>query len=301
MYFCYLDESGTSDIPGNSQHFILAGLAIPNHFWKNCEKEINFIKKKYLLESAEIHTGWLLRKYSEQNRIPDFDKMTYIQRKVEVQNIRNAELLRLQRTHRTKNQYRQTRKNYKQTASYIHLTFDERKSFVKEVVVKVGSWGFARLFAECIDKTFFNPTIAPSTIDEQAFEQVVSRFEQFLNNSGGEHLGILIHDNNETVARKHTELMKQFYSKGTLWTNIEKIIETPLFVNSELTSMIQIADVCAYSIRRYLENDETELFDEIYKRADRKKNGVVVGIRHFSNSSCKCQICASHKTPTTKV
>jgi len=55
--------------------------------------------------------------------------------------------------------------------------------------------------------------------------------------------------------------MKQFHQKGTLWTRINNIIETPLFVESQLTSMIQIADVCAYALRRYLENGEEELFD----------------------------------------
>jgi hypothetical protein len=102
--------------------------------------------------------------------------------------------------------------------------------------------------------------------------------------------GALIHDNNETVSRKHTKLMKGFLYHGTLWTSIEKIIETPLFVNSELTSLVQIADLCSYSIRRFFENDETYLIDRIKSRFDKKK-GKFVGVRHFTNSSCKCFIC----------
>ena len=53
--------------------------------------------------------------------------------------------------------------------------------------------------------------------------------------------------------------MKRFHQQGTLWTEIKHIIETPLFVDSQLTSLVQIADPCAYSLRRYLENSETEL------------------------------------------
>jgi hypothetical protein len=34
MYLCYIDESGTPQIPGNTSHFILAGLAIPIGFGK---------------------------------------------------------------------------------------------------------------------------------------------------------------------------------------------------------------------------------------------------------------------------
>lgn len=166
----------------------------------------------------------------------------------------------------------------------------------------VSKWGFARLFAECIDKIHFDPLRAQSTIDAQSFEQVVSRFEQYLQitnqNSAIVNYGLLIHDNNETVAKKHTALMKKFHTQGTLWTSLKLIIETPLFVNSELTSMVQIADLCAYALRRYLENGEADLFDLIFQRADRKGEGnasVVVGVRHFTNKSCTCKICSTHR------
>jgi len=75
--------------------------------------------------------------------------------------------------------------------------------------------------------------------------------------------GALIHDNNETVSKKHTALMKKFHNQGTLWTSIDHIIETPFFVNSELTSLIQIADLCSYSLRRHFENNEDNLLMRI--------------------------------------
>ncbi len=114
------------------------------------------------------------------------------------------------------------------------------------------------------------------------------------NDPNSTSLGLLIHDNNETVAKKHTEVMKQFYKNGTLWTRIQRIIETPLFVDSQLTSMVQIADVCAYALRRYLENGEEELFDLVFQRADRK-DGKVVGVRHFTKAGCSCKICSVHR------
>jgi hypothetical protein len=295
MYFCYIDESGTPEIPGTTTHFVLTGLAIPSEHWSNCEQNINDIKNKYCLDDSEIHTGWILRKYREQFLIPDFEKLNHAQRRIEVDKLRKAELYKWRKSHLTKNKYKQNKKNYSQTKDYIHLTLDERKNFIKEIATAIGNWGFARLFAECIDKKFFIPSIAFAPVDAQAFEQVVSRFEQFLEKIGKEQYGILIYDNNLTVAKKHTELMKSFHKKGTIWTKIHRIIETPFFVNSELTSMIQIADVCSYSIRRYLENNESELFDEVIKRADTHKNGVVVGIRHFSEKTCDCKICVGHK------
>lgn len=296
MYLCYIDESGTSSIPGNTSHFILAGISVPIWHWKICDRDISKIKKKYSLDDAEIHTAWMLRKYIEQNKINDFNKLDYFNRRSEVEKLRKSEILRLQRSKNTK-QYKQTKKNFLKTNAYIHLTYDERKNFINEIACCISQWGFARLFAECIDKVHFDPHKNQQSIDEQSFEQLVSRFEQYLENTKDnerQNYGLLIHDNNDTVARKHTKLMKSFHKKGTLWTDLENIIETPLFVDSELTSLIQIADLCSYSIRRYLENDEQELFDFVFKRADRKGNNVV-GIRHFSDVGCTCKICKAHR------
>ena len=254
--------------------------------------------RRFRIEHTELHTAWMLRPYLEQRKIKDFDSLNFESRRSEVDRYRRAELLRLQKTPRTLKTYRQTKKNYKKTKAYVHLTYVERQQCISEVARCVSRWGFARVFAECIDKVHFDPNRTTATVDEQAFEQVVSRFERFLQLVGtaGDHhnFSLLIHDNNETVARKHTELMKQFHKAGTLWTKLENIIETPLFVDSELTRMVQIADLCAYALRRYLENQETELFHLIFERADRK-DGLVVGVRHFTSSKCTCQICETHR------
>ena len=217
--------------------------------------------------------------------------MTQAQRRSHTQSARKAELLRLQRVNNKG--YKQTRKDYRKTDGYIHLTHDERRQAVKDLAGCISQWGAARLFAECIDKVHFDPVRANMTVDEQAFEQVVSRFEQFLQNT--QHVyGLLIHDNNETVAKKHTNMMKRFFQSGTLWTRVQHIIETPMFVDSELTSMVQMADICSYALRRYLENDETELFDLVFQRAH-TVNMIAVGVRHFTKAGCACKVCSSHR------
>jgi hypothetical protein len=136
------------------------------------------------------------------------------------------------------------------------------------------------------------------TIDEQAFEQIVSRFEQYLarteGGAGPRSYGLLVHDNNQTVALKHTALMRNFHASGTLWTRVDRIIETPLFVDSKLTSMVQAADLCAYAFRRFVENGESDLFSRIMPRADRV--GLkAVGVRHYTELGCVCDICVAHR------
>lgn len=98
MYLCYIDESGTSDIPGNTSHFVLSGLSIPIWYWKDCDRTIETIKRKYILENSEIHVAWILRPYLEQSRISDFDKLDYRQRRAQAESLRKAEILRLQKS-----------------------------------------------------------------------------------------------------------------------------------------------------------------------------------------------------------
>jgi hypothetical protein len=296
MYLIYIDESGTPDLPGNTSHYVLAGLSIPIWKWKFCDNEIHQIKTRYRLENAEIHTGWLLRPYPEQMKISGFNDMNDEERRSESYKKRAKEIYRLQSSNNPK-LYHRTKKFFRQTEAYTHLSFTDRRQFVMDIAIQIASWSFARLFAESIDKMHFNPAFARKSVDEQAFEQIVSRFESNLaihsKSSGRKKYGLMIHDHNDTVSRKHTELMKQFHKNGTLWTSVKQIIETPLYVDSQLTSMIQLADVCSYAIRRYNENKENYLFDPIFRLADRK-DGKNVGVRHFSDRNCTCDICLSH-------
>jgi Protein of unknown function (DUF3800) len=304
VYLCYIDESGTPELPGTSSHFILAGISLPVWRWQNADREVTAVLQRYGLADKEMHTAWILRAYLEQSRIPGFAKFDWAQRRAAVFQKRTTQLLALQKAQNSK-AYKQAKKNYRHTEPYIHLTHDERVRLVREVADVVGGWGFARIFAECIDKSHFNPVKTTRPVAEQALEQVVSRFDRYLQNTAEDrekNYGLLVHDNNPTVAQRHSELVREFHRAGTLWTNVTSIIETPMFVESSLTRMIQVADLCAYALRRYCENQEGDLFTRIYPRADRISGGTVVGVRHFSTHSCACEICKNHRaqsqTPT---
>jgi hypothetical protein len=94
----------------------------------------------------------------------------------------------------------------------------ERQGVAREIADSISGWGPARLFAECIDKIHFDPVRTGRTVDEQAFEQIVSRFEQYVGSTdepGDRRFGLLGHDNNVTVARKHTDLMRQAHKNGS--------------------------------------------------------------------------------------
>ena len=297
-YLCYIDESGTPEVPGTTSHFILCGLAIPIDRWQQADSEVSAILDRYGLTDGELHTAWLLRSYPEQSRIAGFAKLDWAARRSAVERYRAGELLRLRKLKSAK-PYNQARKNYEKTKDYIHLTRPERDTLVREIAACLDGWDFAVLFFEAIDKLHFDPLRTKRSVGDQAFEQVVSRFEQFLARRPGPPVhGLLVHDNNETVAKKHTDLMRRFHREGTLWAEIRLINETPLFVDSKLTRMVQLADLCSYAVRRFVENGEADLFHIVLGRAD-VVDKVVVGARHYAPMDCACRICTAH-TPWGK-
>ena len=59
MYLCYIDESGTPEIPGNTSHFVLAGLSMPIWHWRDADREITQVLARYGLADQEFHTAAL--------------------------------------------------------------------------------------------------------------------------------------------------------------------------------------------------------------------------------------------------
>jgi hypothetical protein len=176
------------------------------------------------------------------------------------------------------------------------LTHAERIELVREFADEVGGWTSARIFGDAQEKAAYAAYTNPETIREHAFEQVVSRFQMFLASAGGSStFGMLVHDQNQTACSNLTSLMRAFHRDGTAYASIPNIIETPLFVDSSLTSMVQVADLVAYAVRRFVEKGETDLLNRVQSRFDRRDN-VVVGLRHYTASRpCRCRICIDHK------
>ena len=296
MYIMYVDESGRPEITSitDSSHFVLIGLAIPVQTWRNKTEQITVIKKRYQLEGKEIHTAWMARKYIEQKHIVDFNNLNYDTRRKKVNEERLINL-RIKAGLKSTKTLNNLKKNYKKTEDYIHLTYDERMSILHELAALIGSWTDIRLFAEAVDKNFCSPL---HSVFKESFIQVVTRFEAFLVNYG-KHVGeaqegLIVQDDNPTEAIRLTNLMKGIYKQGTFWRDITHIVETPLFVDSSLTEMIQLADLCGYATRRFFEKQEEDIFNQIFPRFDRVHD-VAVGIRHFTGyNQCSCKVCQAH-------
>jgi hypothetical protein len=298
VYICYLDESGTDILGSGTTHFVYLGLAIPAVTWKAKDKQVSAVLAKYDLANSEIHAGWIARRYLEQERIANFEGLNRTDRRLAVEAERRAWLVRTAALKSPKH-LEDLKKNLRKTAPYVHLTRDERSQLLRDLADVINGWQDARLYAEGIDKASTYATTAVTSVYEEAFTKLVQRFQAFLTHRGEfenrDIFGLLVHDNNETIARKLTDMMRKFHDKGTLYWQIDRILETPMFVDSRLTAMVQMADLCAYATRRFFENNENDLFGRIHGRFDRS-GGRVVGIRHYSrNAKCNCRVCKEHK------
>jgi len=296
MYFLYVDESGVEDIAATqTSHFILLGLAIPSNIWKSFDAKIYRIKQRFGIDKYEIHTAWMARRYSEQESIPDFNDMTPEQRRIKIEE-KIRERSGVIGVEGDRKKIKKYRREIKYIRPYIHMTHSNRMECLIKLVQTVGNNKDIRIIAEAISKPDF--AVPQKRPYEVAFEQVLSRYDRMLDHFRSK--GIVIQDNNNTTAPRLTSLMRKFHSTGTYYRPIKNIIETPLFVDSSFTSMIQIADLCAYSLRRYCENNQTDLWNYIEDRVDRSK-GVMVGLRHYTGRrKCNCPICIAHKKKNNK-
>jgi len=236
----------------------------------------------------------LARRYIEQEKISGFEALSEADRRDAVRRARQTFLIGKAAVRGVKS-VQDDRKSFQKTDAYVHVTRVERVDLLRQVAEAVAGWEDCHLFAEASDKNSFRGIPPKTPPFEEAFTQVVSRLHRFLETQNPQEHGLLVQDRNETMARRLTELMRGFHAQGTRWTTLPLIVETPLFVDSHLTSLVQVADLCAYATRRYCENNERTLFDIVLPRFHTADDGRLVGARHYTGQRrCGCEICRRH-------
>ena len=133
---------------------------------------------------------------------------------------------------------------------------------------------------------------------ELAFEDLCSRFDMYLNRlrgTGDRQRGILILDESahETTLQK---MAREFRTLGTRWGVIRNMAETPLFVNSGASRLVQLADHVAYAVFRRYNASDAKYLDVIASKFD-SVDGVIHGLAHkqAGNPECMCIACLSRR------
>jgi hypothetical protein len=131
-----------------------------------------------------------------------------------------------------------------------------------------------------------------------AFEDLCQRFDIYLskiNAEGDRQKGLLILDesSHETTLQG---LAYNFRKIGTQWGSIRHLADTPFFVNSKASRIIQLADHVAYSVFRRYNQGDANYFDIIAHKFF-QADGVFHGLAHKqkSNPSCVCLACSTRR------
>lgn len=299
MYLLYLDGSGTPDVGDtNDANFVLLGLSIHEGNWFALEKRVGALKDRYEYPGIplELHALSICSSIREQDEAPGFAQQSWENRRADVLALREKKLATKSSKDRAN-----ARKRYRATDAVIHLSRAERSKLYEDALDLVGSHHEIRLFAEVVNKEHLLRVTGKHTAVGSAFEQVLSRFDallQVLARTGPSpaNNGIAVVDNDP-----HSDLMRDltlmFRASGHRWGALQHVIETPFFVDSKVVSGIQLADICAYALRRYVAkpgrvgSHEEKQFLRIFHKFDRAGSRLH-GLRHYCPArSCDCMVC----------
>lgn len=176
------------------------------------------------------------------------------------------------------------------------LSQDEARGTIKSVLdVLAHAYDTARAFACVVHKPSF-PNRDPM---EVAFEDLCSRFDRYLQRlraAGDRQWGLVILDKSahETTLQ---QMSVAFRTLGTSWGVIRNLADTPLFVDSRASRVIQLADHVAYAVFRRYQSGDTQYLDRIAAKFD-AEDGIVHGLAHkeLGNPNCMCIACLSRRT-----
>ena len=175
------------------------------------------------------------------------------------------------------------------------LSTDAAHGTLKAVLQIVNkSYDSTRLFACAIDKRAF-PDRDPV---EMAFEDLCKRFDIFLSrlrSEGDPQRGMIVLDKT-TRETSLQNLSREFRKTGTRWGTLKNIADTPFFVDSRASRLVQIADHVAYSVFRRYNSGDSQYFDIIAHRFDKAGN-VIHGLvhKHAERQPCLCPACLSRR------
>lgn len=179
------------------------------------------------------------------------------------------------------------------------MDINDARGLLKSVLSVVSaSYNRACLFACAVHKRSF-PNVDPVAL---AFEDLCQRFDVFLarkRQSGDQQRGMLVLDNttHETSLR---ELSREFRKTGTRWGSVRNIADTPFFVDSKASRLVQIADHVAYSVFRRYNAGDAQYMDIVAHRFH-EVDGVIHGLchKHGERFACTCPACLSRRLSRT--
>ncbi len=132
-----------------------------------------------------------------------------------------------------------------------------------------------RLFGAVLEKSRFSG----QDVTQVAFEQISSRFDQYLgrlHKLGDTQRGLILFDKC-SVEKPIQTMAREFKTIGHTFGRLRNLAEVPVFVDSEASRLIQLADLVAYALFRHHEFNDSTFYDVIRNSFD-SDGGVVHGL-----------------------
>jgi hypothetical protein len=216
MYLFYIDEAGNRDPKSPDRVYALTAIGLYENRWK---KFYRFITNHKRLLIDKI--------YREKNirlELADCEiKSNWVRRPAQ-------------------------RKTHKFLS---HLTRDEIQELVDKYYNQL-QYHYMVIITIIIDKEKLEDYMDHSKIHRKAWELLCERVENYMVEYHDKHNAVLITDDmsqreNRSLAMKHAYFLDNCTSCGL---RLRHIMEMPLFVRSELSEGVQLADLCSYNFYR---------------------------------------------------
>jgi len=263
MYLFYIDETGTRDPdiggfhegkPAKDWLYVLTAIGISEHRWRDFYRAIIGRKRQLL---ARIKTA----------RGIDLD---------------------LDATEIKSNWIRIT-KERERHPFLSHLTNAELRALV---YLYYGQLAELRVpvISVVIDKRVLRPAANAAWLHVKAWELLREGVQRFMSYEHVEQKAIMVADDmgkqqNCALAMRHARFLEKATSAGR---RLSQVVEMPLFVRSELSEGVQLADLCGYSIYRAFRDGNLlyDYFRPVFARLYRtERDECIDGLKIFPPGS----------------
>jgi len=221
MYLFYIDESGTLDTTSYEKKphdwvYTITAIGLFEHKWRNFY--IPIVRRKQELEA-------IVRRRTGSNQM--------LLHECEV-----------------KSTWLRIPKRRREESPFLSALTDEERTGLAELYYTQ----LAALKAVCIsvviDKRFLLPDFNRTKLHLKAWELLCERIENYMREYHYRHRAILIVDDVSTQENKSLASQHAYFLQERTSANVPlmQIIDMPLFVRSELSEGVQLADLCAYNV-----------------------------------------------------
>ncbi|MGC9261258.1 MAG: DUF3800 domain-containing protein [Phycisphaerae bacterium] len=158
-----------------------------------------------------------------------------------------------------------------------------------------------------VDKRCLSSSTSQIELHKLSWELLLKRIENLMQANYPKHQALIVVDDtskqaNRSLAMQHAKLLDKGTHDGQ-W--LKHICEMPMFVRSELSNGVQLADLCSYNIyRAFRDNDlKYPFFNRIESQIWSRRNPVkypFYGLLTHPATSALCDLVESWETRTIK-